>query len=81
MLVHAHDGRIYHLHRGVMFGSQGIHDPIPNASLPPANEAIIASRVWAKALWQIAPRCARPQDPKDAVENTPIIYTLHALRN
>ena len=38
---------------------------------PAASETSDYSKsVWAKALWQIAPRCARPQDRKDAVENT-----------
>ena len=54
VLVHAHDSRIYHLHRRIMSGRQRIHDPVPDASPPPANEAIVASRMGAIALRQIA---------------------------
>jgi len=43
VLMHAHDGCIDHLHRRVMTGGQRIHDPIPDASLPPTNEAVVAS--------------------------------------
>jgi len=57
VLVHAHDSRIYHLQRRIMSGRQRIHDPVPDASPSPANEAIVASRMGAIALRQIAPRC------------------------
>jgi hypothetical protein len=40
---------------GVMTGGQGIHDPVPYASLPPANEAIIASGAGTIGFRQIAP--------------------------
>jgi len=43
MLVEAHDGRIDHLHRRFMIGGQRIDDLIPDASLPPAHEAIVTS--------------------------------------
>jgi hypothetical protein len=32
VLMHAHDGGIDHLHRGVVTGSQRIHDLVPDAS-------------------------------------------------
>jgi hypothetical protein len=44
VLVYPHDGGIDHLHSVVMTSGQGIHDPVPNASLPPTNEAIITTR-------------------------------------
>jgi hypothetical protein len=58
MLVHADDGRIDHLHRRIVNGSQRIHNSVPDARPPPANEAIVASRRGTVAVWQIAPWCA-----------------------
>jgi hypothetical protein len=43
------------MHRRIMTGGQRIHDPVPYASLPPTNEAIIASGAGTKGLRQIAP--------------------------
>jgi hypothetical protein len=37
-------------------------------------------RVRSKALWQIAPGCARPQYPEDAVEDTSVVDPRHAAR-
>jgi hypothetical protein len=50
---------------------EGIHDALPVASGPPADEAVVAGRVRPKALGQIAPRCAGVQigaafDPQSA---------------
>ena len=53
--MHADDGCIDHLHRRVMTGGQRIHDPIPDASLPPTNEAVVASGAGAIGFRQIAP--------------------------
>jgi hypothetical protein len=55
VLVHAHDGGIDHLHRRVMTGGQRFHDPVPYASLPPTNKAIIASGAGTMGFRQIAP--------------------------
>jgi hypothetical protein len=43
VLVNAHDGGIDHLHCRVMTGRKRIHDLVPDASLPPPNEAIVTS--------------------------------------
>jgi hypothetical protein len=51
VLVHAHDRCIDHLHRRIMSGSQRIHNPVPDAGPPPANEAIVASRMGTVAAW------------------------------
>ena len=59
MLVYTHDGGINHLHRAIVGGGQRFHDLVPDASLPPANEAIVAGRVWPITLWQVAPRRTR----------------------
>ena len=58
VLVHAHDGGIDHLHGRVMTGGQGIHDPVPYASLPPTNESVIASGAGTISFEQIAPGSA-----------------------
>src|SRR6266700_2572951 len=47
------------LDRRIMGNGQRIHDPSPDASPSPANEAIVAGGVWAELMWQIAPWCAR----------------------
>jgi hypothetical protein len=67
VLMNAHNGRVDHLDGSIMSSSQCVHDPAPHASPTPANEAIVASGVGAERLRQIAPRCARSQDPKDAI--------------
>src|ERR1700730_13686422 len=63
-----------------MVGGQGIHDLVPHASPAPANEAIVAGGVRAKVLRQLTPRRIRTQNPKDAVEHAPVIYTGQAAR-
>ena len=55
VLVYAHDRGIDHLHRRVMTGSQRIHDLVPDAGLPPPNEAMIASGTGTTGFRQIAP--------------------------
>jgi hypothetical protein len=56
--VHAHDGGIDHLHRLVMTGGRRIDDPVPDASPPPAHEAIGTSGAGTIGLWQVASRRA-----------------------
>jgi hypothetical protein len=74
------DGGINHLHRRVMTGGQRFHDLVPDASLSPAHEAIVASRVWPIVRWKIAPRSTRTQNPKDAIEHATVIYAPNAAR-
>jgi hypothetical protein len=73
--VHAHNGRINHLHGRIMACGQRIHELVPHASPSPTNEAIVAGDVRAKALGQIAPWRTRTQNLKDAVEHAAVIYT------
>jgi hypothetical protein len=61
VLMHAHDGRVGDLHRRVMSGGQRFHDPVPDTCPPPADEAIVASRVRAAALRMI--RNSDPGEP------------------
>jgi hypothetical protein len=55
VLVHAHDGGIDHLHCRIMTGGQRIHDLVPDASLPPPNEAIVTGSAGTIGHWQVAP--------------------------
>jgi hypothetical protein len=80
VLVHAHDGGINHLHGRIMACGQCVHKLVPHASPTPANKSIVASGVGTKVAGKIAPRRARTQDPKDAVEHAAVICTLHAAR-
>ena len=57
VLVHAHDRGIDHLPSRVVTDRQCFDDLVPDASLSPAHEAIVASRLWPIVLWQVAPRC------------------------
>ncbi len=52
--MNAHDRRVDHLNIAVVGLGDGVHEPIPMASLAPAVEAIVAGRVGAVALRQIA---------------------------
>jgi hypothetical protein len=70
--MHADNRRIDHLHGVIMGASERVHNPTPDASPPPANEAIVARRVRTEVRRQIAPRCARTQNPKDAIEHAPV---------
>src|ERR1700738_1002868 len=55
MLVHTDDGCIDHLPRAIVSGGQRLHDLVPDASLSPAHETIVASRVGPIGLRQVAP--------------------------
>jgi hypothetical protein len=80
VLVHSDDGGINHLHDCIMACGQRIQKLVPHVGSAPANKAFVASGVGAKVIRQIAPRRARTQDPKDAVEHAAVIYTRHAAR-
>ena len=76
--MNAHDRGVDHLDIAVVGLRDGVHEPIPMAGLAPAVEAIVAGRVGAVALRQIAPRRARAQHPEDAVQNPPVVDPRHA---
>jgi hypothetical protein len=57
--MHVNDGRVDHLHRSVMGISESVHEPGPDTGTPPANEAIVARRVWTEVARQVAPWRAR----------------------
>jgi hypothetical protein len=80
VLMNAHNRSVYHLDGSIMSSSQCLHNSAPHASPTPANEAIVASGIGAELLWQIAPRCARSQDPKDVIQDSAVIHPWDASR-
>ena len=72
----AHGRTVDHLHFAVVCLDDSIHQPIPDASLAPAVEAIVGGGVRAVPLRQIAPRCTGAQHPKDAIEDPAIVARL-----
>src|SRR6476659_7968691 len=78
--MNADNRRVDHLHGRVMGSSQRVHNLGPNARPPPANKAVVAGGIWPEAAGQIAPWCSGSQDPKDAIEDTAVVYTRHPAR-
>lgn len=52
----------------------GSHDILIEGAFIPEADVLL------KVIWQIAPGCSGPQDPKDAVQNTAVIHAGHAAR-
>jgi hypothetical protein len=73
--MNAHNRGVNHLYSCIMSSSERLNDPTPNTCPAPANEAIVASGVGAEALREVAPRRSRSQDPKDAIQDTAVVYT------
>lgn len=63
-----------------MSGGDGVHHSIPDATLPPSNEPIIASSAWTVTLKQITPRRVRAQHPKNAVHHGAVINAWHTMQ-
>jgi hypothetical protein len=53
--MHANDRGIDHLHRRIMTSGQRVHDLVPDASLPPPNEAIVTGGARTIGRWQVSP--------------------------
>ena len=73
-------GAVDHLDFAVVRDSDGVHQPVPHARLPPSHEAVVTGGAWAIALRQVAPRCTRPQYPEDAVQHVAVIDARHSSR-
>jgi len=80
MLMHAHNGGVDHLDSGIVGYGKCVYDAAPDARPAPADKTVIAGRVRAKMIRQIALRCAGSQDPENAVEDTSIAYPRNATR-
>ena len=80
MSVIEHDGLLY---QGADwdFGTiQRIHDAVPDACLPPTNEATIASGGGTIGSGSSRLGAPEPQDPKDTVQDAPVVNTGNATR-
>src|SRR2546426_7188947 len=75
VLMNAHNRGVDHLDSSIMCSGQSVHDPAPHASPTAANEAIVVSGIGAELVRQVAPRCARSQDPKDAIQDAAVVHT------
>ncbi len=80
MLMNPHRRRVDHLDVAVEGFRDSGHHPVPDAGLAPANEAVVAGRVRAILSRKSTPRRSRPQNPEDAVQDTPVVYAGHAAR-
>lgn len=80
LLVGANGSAVDHLDLAIVGGTDGIHHPIPNTRLSPSHEAVVTGGARAVALWQVAPRRARPEHPKDAVQYAAVINAWNASR-
>ena len=73
VLMNTHDGAVDHLQVCLFEIGNGLEEAIPNAGASPTDETVIASCVGTILIRQVAPRCAGPQHPEDAVQDTPVI--------
>jgi hypothetical protein len=80
VLMHTDDRRIDHLYRWIVGSSQHVHDPAPDTSPSPANEAVVASGVRTEVVREVAPWRSGSQYPEDAIEDAPVVYPWHAPR-
>ena len=78
LLMDPNGGAVDHLDVAVVRDGDGVHQPVPHARLPPSHEAVVTGGASAIALRQVAPRCARPQYPEDAVQHAAVIDARHA---
>lgn len=78
--MHAYYGCIDHLDSSIVSSGKRFHDTAPDTSSPPPNEAVVARGVWTKRLWQITPGRSGSQDPKNAIEDTAVIYPRNTSR-
>src|SRR5262245_45291572 len=80
MLMHADNGGVDHLDSGIMGSGKCVYDTAPDTSPPPADETVIAGRVRAKMIRQIALGRPRSQDPENTVKDTSVVYPRNATR-
>ena len=78
LLVDANGGAVDHLDVAVVRGGDSVHQPVPDARLPPSHEAVVAGGARAVSLGQIALRRTGSQHPEDAVQRAAIIDARHA---
>ena len=72
------DRAVDHLNVCIVTMRDGGEDTIPHARATLPHESIVAGGVGPIALGKIAPRGSRPQNPEDAPQAEPVIYTRNA---
>jgi hypothetical protein len=83
VLVGAGDGAVHahlplHLAHRIGFCLRVGQQAIPGAVAPPTHETVVASLPRAVAGWQVAPGCAGPMLPEDAVDDLAMVFPLLA---
>src|SRR5262249_50868263 len=73
LLMGTNGSAVDHLDVAVVCGGDGVHHPTPYTRLPPPHEAVVAGSARAVPLWQITPRRAGSQHPKNAVQHAAIV--------
>jgi len=80
MLMDAHRGAVKHLHFAVVGLADRGHDAVPNPGFAPPHKAVVAGCRRAVFLGQRPPRRACSQDPKNPIQNPPVIHPRNAAR-
>jgi len=78
--MNPHAGAVDHLDIAIVSLSQRVHNPVPDAGLGPATEAVVAGRLRPVPLRQIRPGRARAQHPEYPVEHAPVVHPRHPAR-
>src|ERR1700686_3166349 len=78
MLMDPDRGGVDHLQIALVSLRNGLENPVPDAQLAPADEAVVAGRRWPVSLRNISPGRTRSQPPVDAVQHSAIIGPRHA---
>lgn len=80
VLMRPDNRAVDHLNLCIFAMRDGSQDAVPDARTSPPHEPVVAGRVGAVSLWQIPPRCSRPQDPEDAIQDPSVVHTRDASR-
>lgn len=80
LLMGANGSAVDHLDVALMDGGDGVHQPIPDASLSPSHEAVVTGGARPIALRQVPPWRTGSQHPKDAVQHAAVIDAWYASR-
>jgi hypothetical protein len=76
MLVRSDDSGIDHYALEIRIVSQSPENPLPNALVGPPIEPFEHAVPEPELRWQIAPRRARPQHPKYAINKQTIVIAV-----
>src|SRR5579872_6114708 len=80
MLMNPDRGTVDRLEIPVISLRDRLKEPVPDAKLPPSDEAVVTGRARTIALGDVGPWRAGAQPPENAIEHLPIIRSRHAAR-